>query len=123
MDLPTLAGIENALQRIRPYLAETPLLRSELLSRALAGDVWLKVDTMSPIASFKLRGAFTDILRAHERSPLERAITSSTGNHGQGVAYAANLLGLKADVFLPAAAKSCQSGDRAGVWRRAALGR
>ena len=104
MDLPTLAGIEDALERIRPYLAETPLIRSELLSRALAGDVWLKVDTMSPIASFKLRGALTDILRALERSPLERVITSSTGNHGQGVAYAANLLGLKADVFLPAGA-------------------
>lgn len=104
MQLPTLAGIENALQRIRPYLGETPLLRSELLSRALGGDVWLKVDTMSPIASFKLRGAMTDILRAHERSQLARVITSSTGNHGQAVAYAANLLGLKADVFLPAQA-------------------
>ena len=104
MELPTLAGIENALERIRPYLAETPLLRSELLSRALAADVWLKVDTMSPIASFKLRGALTDILRAHEKSRLTRVITSSTGNHGQGVAYAANLLGLQADIFLPAKA-------------------
>mgnify|MGYP001395315276 CR=1 FL=1 len=104
MQLPTLTGIENALQRIRPYIKKTPLLRSELLSRALASDVWLKVDTMSPIASFKLRGAMTDILRALDRSPLKRVITSSTGNHGQAVAYAANLLGLQADVFLPAEA-------------------
>ena len=109
MDLPTLAGIENALQRIRPYLAETPLLRSELLSLAFSAEVWLKVDTMSPIASFKLRGALSDILRADERSPLKRVITSSTGNHGQGVAYAAKLLGIPADVFLPAAANAVKA--------------
>ena len=70
MQLPTLAGIENALERVRPYLAETPLLRSELLSRALAGDVWLKVDTMSPIASFKLRAR----IDRHSASPREIAI-------------------------------------------------
>ena len=109
MELPTLQGIEKALERIRPYLGETPCLRNELLSRALAGDVWLKVDTMSPIASFKLRGALTDILRANERSALKRVITSSTGNHGQAVAYAAKLLGLQADVFLPAEANAVKA--------------
>ena len=103
MELPTLAGIEAALAGIRPHLPETPLVRSELLSQAFAADVWLKVETVTPVASFKLRGALNDILRARERSGASRFVTSSTGNHGQGVAYAARLLGVSAEVFLPAA--------------------
>jgi threonine dehydratase len=103
MDLPTLAGIEEAEGRIRPHLAETPLLRSEILSRAMSADVWLKLETVSPIASFKLRGALTVLSRAQEASGLASACTSSTGNHGQGVAYAARLLGLAAEIFLPEA--------------------
>ncbi len=101
MDLPTLAGIEEAEGRIRPHLAETPLLRSEILSRAMSADVWLKLETVSPIASFKLRGALAALSRAQEASGLATACTSSTGNHGQGVAYAARLLGLAAEIFLP----------------------
>ena len=101
MDLPTLAGIEEAEGRIRPHLAETPLLRSEILSRAMSADVWLKLETVSPIASFKLRGALAVLSRAQEASGLTSACTSSTGNHGQGVAYAARLLGLAAEIFLP----------------------
>jgi threonine dehydratase len=101
MDLPTLAGIEEAEGRIRPHLAETPLLRSEILSRAMSADVWLKLETASPIASFKLRGALAVLSRAQEAGGLASACTSSTGNHGQGVAYAARLLGLAAEIFLP----------------------
>ncbi len=103
MDLPTLAGIEEAEGRIRPHLPETPLLRSEILSRAMSADVWLKLETVSPIASFKLRGALAVLSRAQEASGLSSACTSSTGNHGQGVAYAARLLGLAAEIFLPEA--------------------
>ncbi len=103
MDLPTLAGIEEAEGRIRPHLPETPLVRAEILSRALGADVWLKLETVSPIASFKLRGALTAVSRAMAAGEIASACTSSTGNHGQGVAYAARLLGLPAEIFLPAA--------------------
>ena len=103
MELPTLGGIEAALADIRPHLPETPLVRSELLSRAFAADVWLKLETVTPLASFKLRGALNDVVRARRRSGAQRFVTASTGNHGQGVAYAARLLGLSAEVFLPAA--------------------
>lgn len=109
MELPSLAGIEDAAARLRPHLAETPLIRSELLSRALDAEIWLKNETVTPIASFKMRGALIDILRRHEREPIEKVVTSSTGNHGQGVAYAARLLGLQADIFLPAAANAVKA--------------
>jgi threonine dehydratase len=103
MDLPTLAGIQEAEGRIRPHLPETPLVRSEILCRALGAEVWLKLETVTPIASFKLRGALAAISRAMDGGDIASACTSSTGNHGQGVAYAARLLGLAADIFLPEA--------------------
>ncbi len=81
-------------------LAPTPLLRSELLSRALEADIWLKYETMTPIASFKIRCALNAVINA-QRSGSEGVVTSSTGNHDQGVAYAARELGVSADIFLP----------------------
>ncbi len=99
--LPTLARIEEAEGRIRPFLPETPLVRSEILSRAFGAEVWLKLEAVSPIASFKLRGSLAAISRALDVGTPASVCTSSTGNHGQGVAYAARCLGLAADVFLP----------------------
>lgn len=104
MNHPTLKGIETAAANLRAYLPETPLVRSEIFSRAFGADVWLKVETTSPIASFKLRGALNGLIQAKKKSPIKGATTSSTGNHGQGVAYAARLLGLPSDIFLPAQA-------------------
>jgi threonine dehydratase len=101
LQLPSLTGIKDALRLIRPFLPETPIVRSELLSRLLGADVWLKNETVSPIACFKLRGALTELLRAKPRGPVTAVVTSSTGNHGQGVAYAARLNGTPAHIFLP----------------------
>lgn len=101
IQLPHLAGIEAARSALRRHLPETPLARSELLSRALHADVWLKNETVSPIASFKLRGALTALLRARDGPAAAAAVTSSTGNHGQGVAAAARALGAPAHIFLP----------------------
>jgi threonine dehydratase len=96
--LPAIGGIERARREIRPWIDETPLVRSELLSRALEAEVWIKNETVGPIASFKLRGALTHLVRA---TGLKGAVTSSTGNHGQGVAYGARLLGAPSHIFLP----------------------
>ena len=54
---PTFEGVKQAAERLQSHMAPTPLYRSETLSRALDADVWLKVETATPIASFKLRGA------------------------------------------------------------------
>lgn len=102
--LPHATGIERARAMLRAHLPETPLVRSELLSRALDAEVWLKNETVSPIASFKLRGALNALLRARETRGAVEAVTSSTGNHGQGVAYAARATGVAAHVFLPVGA-------------------
>jgi threonine dehydratase len=97
---PVADAMRRALAAIRPHLPATPLLRSDLLSRASGAEVWLKNETVTPIASFKLRGGLNGAMRA-AASGFRGVATSSTGNHGQAVAYAARLLGLDADIFLP----------------------
>ena len=99
--LPHPTGIERARAALRVHASETPLVRSELLSRALAAEVWLKNETVSPIGSFKLRGALVALQRARDAGARAGAVTSSTGNHGQGVAYAARAMGVASHVFLP----------------------
>lgn len=94
--------------KIRPYLTPTPLLRSELLSRALEADIWLKYETRRSIAPFKIRGALNAVISA-QQSGSEGVVTSSTGNHGQGVAYAARELGMSADIFLPTQANQVKA--------------
>ena len=88
--------VRRAAARLAPYAGPTPLVRSLLLSRELGCDLWVKNETVSPIASFKWRGALNDIL-----SHPSDVVTSSTGNHGQGVAWAARVAGVAAHVFLP----------------------
>jgi threonine dehydratase len=59
-----IAAIRRAAERIAPHAGPTPLVRALLLSRDLGCDIWLKNETVSPIASFKWRGALNAILRA-----------------------------------------------------------
>ncbi len=101
LELPSLQGIRDARDLIGDFVQKTPLVRSDCLSRILDGDVWIKNETVSPIASFKIRGALTEVLRLRGRGELRALVTSSTGNHGQAVAYAAGLVGSPAHVFLP----------------------
>ena len=103
------AIIADAEKRIRPWLPETPLVKSELLSRALDADIWLKNETVTPISSFKIRGAINAALREQDAGTAG-LVTSSTGNHGQGVAWAARAMGLSADIFLPKPANPAKAG-------------
>jgi threonine dehydratase len=107
---PTLAGAEAALATIAGHVPETPLIRSEGLSRAFGADIWLKLECATATASFKLRGALCDLLRAEARGALNGAVASSSGNHGQGVAYGARLLGRSADIFVPEGTNALKQG-------------
>jgi len=90
-----IAAIREASRRLAAFAQPTPLVRSLLLSRELDCELWVKNETVSPIASFKWRGALTAI------DGTSAIVTSSTGNHGQGVAWAAAVRGVAAHVFLP----------------------
>jgi threonine dehydratase len=98
--LVTLDEIRQASHRLQGVALRTPLVRMDLSGEARG--VWLKSESLQPIGSFKLRGAYNKIasLSSDERS--RGVITYSSGNHGQGVAYASRLLGVKAVVVMPA---------------------
>ncbi|MDR1741167.1 MAG: pyridoxal-phosphate dependent enzyme [Synergistaceae bacterium] len=99
-----MIGIEKvreARERISTAVRRTPLLRAERLDAPLGCEVWLKPENLQITGSFKVRGAMNKIL---SMSPDERArgvIAASSGNHAQGVAYAARALGIKAVVVMP----------------------
>jgi threonine dehydratase len=97
--LPNPEGLKAAMDRISPHVNRTPLLRSDTLSRMFGVNVFLKIETVTEIGSFKLRGATNCVLAAG--LDASSIVSSSTGNHGQGVAYAARLLDKPCNIYLP----------------------
>jgi threonine dehydratase len=110
-DQMTLAEIEAARRRIAPAAVRTPLVRLNRARLRMAGfrelaekapEIYLKDESAQPIGSFKLRGAYNKIAQLSAEELRRGVITFSSGNHAQGVAYAARALGAKAVVVMPA---------------------
>src|SRR5258705_6608944 len=102
--LITLEEIEAAREVLAGVVRRTPLEPCRPLSAKLSGPAWLKCENVQRAGSFKVRGAY---LRISRLAPEERAwgvVAASAGNHAQGVALAANLLGAAATVFMPVGA-------------------
>ena len=91
MQPPTFADVLQAHKRIRPYLPRTPLHTYPALNKLLGTEVWVKHENYQPVGAFKVRGGVNLIsqLSAEERG--RGVIASSTGNHGQSIAFAARL--------------------------------
>ncbi len=100
-DLLPLESFREAQTRIAPLAARTPLVRFPA-PQGVPGELWLKDEGAQPIGSFKLRGAANKILALPERERQRGVITYSSGNHAQGVAYAARSVGTKAVIVMPA---------------------
>ncbi len=98
---PDLASVLAARQRIAPYLRPTPLYRYPALDTLTGARVWVKHENHQPVGAFKVRGGVNLVsqLTADERS--RGVISASTGNHGQSVAYAADLFGVRAVICMP----------------------
>lgn len=97
-DLITLADLHGARQRLRGVAHITPLVPAEFGGH---GKVWLKAECMQPIGSFKLRGAYNKAALLAPEALRRGLITYSSGNHAQGVAYAARALGTRAVIVIP----------------------
>jgi threonine dehydratase len=100
---PTIEDVLLARQRIAPYLEPTPLVRSPALGRALGLDAYLKCENLQPVGAFKVRGGVNLVAAEYARGALKPAglHAASTGNHGQSIAFAARLFGLRATIFAP----------------------
>jgi threonine dehydratase len=100
-DIPDLADVLAARERIAPYLRPTPLYRYPALDALSGARLRVKHENHLPVGAFKVRGGVNLIsqLSAAER---DRGVASaSTGNHGQSIAYAAELFGVRATIFVP----------------------
>ncbi len=97
--LLTLDQFQAAQARIRGVAAHTPLV--SLSFSGIAGEAWIKDESKQPIGSFKLRGAYNKIAQLSDDQRRRGVITYSSGNHAQGVAYAARAVGAKAVIVMP----------------------
>ncbi|MBI3979816.1 MAG: threonine/serine dehydratase [Chloroflexi bacterium] len=99
--IPTLADVYQARRRIAPYLARTPLLRPAALGAALGCTAYLKCDNLQPIGAFKVRGGINLIAALSDGERRRGVVTASSGNHGQSIAYAAQIFGVRAAIYVP----------------------
>ena len=96
-----LADIRSAAVRIRPYIHRTPLLANRSLSERLGVEVRLKCENLQRAGSFKIRGAMNALLQLEDAQRRNGVVAFSSGNHAQGVALAAKLLGIRATIVMP----------------------
>ncbi|HEJ2440352.1 hydroxyectoine utilization dehydratase EutB [Burkholderia multivorans] len=99
MSFLSLSDVYRARQRIAGRTCVTPLVASAALSARAGVPVHLKLETLQPTGSFKIRGA-TNVLAELAAQRVTRVVTASTGNHGRAVAHAARALGLEAAVCM-----------------------
>jgi threonine dehydratase len=99
LHLADVAAIREAAARIAGIAVKTPLVRAPFTG--MAGEVWLKAESLQPIGAFKIRGAANKILQLTPEEIARGVITYSSGNHAQGVAYAARAVGAKAVIVMP----------------------
>jgi threonine dehydratase len=95
------SAVVDAAKRIAPHVLRTPTERSAALSTLAGRDVFLKLENLQRTGAFKIRGALNAISRLDPATRANGVVTASAGNHGQGVAFAAQLVGAPATVVLP----------------------
>ncbi len=99
---PNIDDIRAAAERIAPYAVLTPLLESPHLNAIVGGRLLIKAEPLQRTGSFKFRGAFNTISQLSETERKNGIIAYSSGNHAQGVAAAAEILGINAVIVMPA---------------------
>ena len=98
---PTLHDVISARGRIAPYVWRTPLHHYLALDALLDAEVWVKHENHQRLGAFKMRGGINLLSRLTDEEKRRGVITASSGNHGQSIAYAAGILGVKCIVCVP----------------------
>lgn len=129
---PTIQDIREAQERLKPHIRHTPLLRAEKIEKAAGCRLYLKPETLQITGAFKIRGALNKALSLSKEEIANGMIATSSGNHAQGLAYAARMLGVKAILVLPVTTPKIKientkalgaevilfDGDTAARWKR-----
>ncbi|WP_156759318.1 threonine ammonia-lyase [Microbacterium karelineae] len=101
VDLPTLSEFEEAARGLAPVIERTPIQPSQHLSDVLGEEVILKLENLQRTGSFKVRGATHRLSRLTPEERARGVVAASAGNHAQGVALAAQQLGIPATIYMP----------------------
>ena len=104
VNIPTLRDIYQARATIAPYISRTPLTYAAALSEALDAEVYLKHEEHLPLGAFKARGGINLLASMPAEERARGVITASSGNHGQSIASACRMFGVRARIGLPVGA-------------------
>ncbi len=99
--IPTFDDVQAAAARLRGRIVHTPMLRHPMLDQLAGGTILVKPEPLQRTGSFKLRGATNACLLLDPKARRQGVVTHSSGNHGQGTAAAANMLGMPALIAMP----------------------
>jgi threonine dehydratase len=101
MQPPTLRDVYEARRYVYPSLKPTPLLKHALVDAALGLDVYVKHENHNPTCAFKVRGGLNLVARLSHEERQRGVISASTGNHGQSIAFASRLHGVRCRIVVP----------------------
>ncbi len=93
--------VSRAERRMRSLFERTPLQRNDFLSARYEANIYLKREDLSPVRSYKIRGAFNAIVKALDAGETGPFVCASAGNHAQGVAYVCAHFGVQAVIYMP----------------------
>lgn len=97
----TLSDIQQAAQRIEPYIHYTPVLTNMSLNQQVGAEVYLKCENLQKVGAFKFRGACNAVFSLSDEEAARGVCTHSSGNHAQALALAAKLRGIPAFIVMP----------------------
>jgi threonine dehydratase len=97
----TFADVQAAADRLEGHAVKTPLIESPALNERIGGRVLLKLETQQRVGAFKFRGAYNRLVQLNTQERKAGVVAFSSGNHAQGVALAAKLLGMPAMIVMP----------------------
>jgi threonine dehydratase len=100
--LPSITDILAAAERLAPHIVKTPLLEHPVLNARTGGRILLKAENLQRVGAFKFRGGYNAVAQVDKGKYPGGVVACSSGNHAQGVAAAAGLLGLRALIVMPA---------------------
>src|SRR5436190_13840913 len=99
--IPGKTDIQQAHEKIKPFIHHTPVLTSQSINKIAGSKLYFKCENFQKTCSFKIRGAMNAVLSLNEDELTKGVITHSSGNFAQAIAYAAKCKGIKASIVMP----------------------
>ena len=99
--IPNLQDIQNAHERIKPFIHHTPVLSSQSINELAGCEIYFKCENFQKIGAFKARGGMNAVLSLSKEEQEKGITTHSSGNHAQAIALAAKTVGTKAYIVMP----------------------